>query len=537
MDDFTFENQGTSTYLVCNLTRHEIDSMSLGMITNNRIPGFAAALYTQQDEQKYMKYNVTARVTLQQFFSGIVNKKQLLGVFTSIAAAFLAAEEYMLDANCILLQKDAVYVDVTSCKAEVICVPVLGLAAQKNDLGSFFKEIMFNTQLDADENCGYVARLINYLNSAPSFSLTDFAALLGELSNMTVVLPPNSPYGQPGDGRPAAAAGANAGEAVTPHGSQAQSGAGEAAAYQAGRGSDVYTVGARQQSAPEFIPAGGRKAAGGQAQAKEQKEQPGDEKMSLWYLMQHYNRENARRYKEQKAAEKAQGTAAKTHPAKPAKPEKKDKKQDKKKNGKVPGSIAIPGQTYGSECNGVENGQVQVLQNTPVITGEAAMQPQVQVQSAGQTFVWPAENKALDANPGMVQSAMPAESNANFGETTVLNRSKIGETTVLSGLQPQSVKTPYLIRERNHEKISLNRPVFRIGKEKSFVDYFVGDNTAVSRSHASFLVKGAACYVMDTNSTNHTFVNGRMIESNQEVPLLEGDRISLADEEFVFRML
>ncbi|MFR1949967.1 MAG: FHA domain-containing protein [Roseburia hominis] len=39
---------------------------------------------------------------------------------------------------------------------------------------------------------------------------------------------------------------------------------------------------------------------------------------------------------------------------------------------------------------------------------------------------------------------------------------------------------------------------------------------------------------MDTNSTNHTYVNGVMIRSNEEVVLSEGDKIRLANEEFVF---
>ena len=69
----------------------------------------------------------------------------------------------------------------------------------------------------------------------------------------------------------------------------------------------------------------------------------------------------------------------------------------------------------------------------------------------------------------------------NFGNTTVLNNGKIGETTVLSGdLQQTQAVRPHLLRNKNNEIINLTKPVFRIGKEKSYVDYFVSDNTAVS---------------------------------------------------------
>ena len=82
----------------------------------------------------------------------------------------------------------------------------------------------------------------------------------------------------------------------------------------------------------------------------------------------------------------------------------------------------------------------------------------------------------------------------------------------------------------------MNKPIFRIGKEKSYVDYFVGDNTAVSRSHANIITREGKYYIVDTNSTNHTYVNGEMIQSNVETPLTHGTKIRLANEEFEFKM-
>lgn len=58
--------------------------------------------------------------------------------------------------------------------------------------------------------------------------------------------------------------------------------------------------------------------------------------------------------------------------------------------------------------------------------------------------------------------------NANFGETTVLGTGSIGETTVLSAAQQTGdAPKPYLIRMKNNEKIPLDKPVYRIGKEKA----------------------------------------------------------------------
>lgn len=84
------------------------------------------------------------------------------------------------------------------------------------------------------------------------------------------------------------------------------------------------------------------------------------------------------------------------------------------------------------------------------------------------------------------------------------------------------------------ETISLNKPVFRIGKERSYVDYFVTDNNTVSRSHADIITRGNRHYVVDLNSKNHTYLNGQMLEPQCEEELHEGDILKLAREEFVF---
>ena len=68
------------------------------------------------------------------------------------------------------------------------------------------------------------------------------------------------------------------------------------------------------------------------------------------------------------------------------------------------------------------------------------------------------------------------------------------------------------------------------------MDYFVSDNTAVSRSHANIINKDNDFYIVDTNSTNHTYVNGSMIQSNVETKIEHGTKIRLANEDFEFFM-
>lgn len=93
---------------------------------------------------------------------------------------------------------------------------------------------------------------------------------------------------------------------------------------------------------------------------------------------------------------------------------------------------------------------------------------------------------------------------------------------------------PYLIRAKDDSKISVDKPRFRIGKEKQYCDYFVSDNTHVSRSHADIFVREQRYFVIDLNSTNGTYVDDRAIPVKQEVEIFSGTRLRFANEEFTF---
>lgn len=98
------------------------------------------------------------------------------------------------------------------------------------------------------------------------------------------------------------------------------------------------------------------------------------------------------------------------------------------------------------------------------------------------------------------------------------------------------VHYPTLQRVMTGETIKINKPVFRIGKERSYVDYFVSNNNAVSRSHADIITRNNRCFVVDLNSKNRTYINGSVLPVQLEVEIVSGDHLTLANEEFIFNM-
>ncbi len=121
-------------------------------------------------------------------------------------------------------------------------------------------------------------------------------------------------------------------------------------------------------------------------------------------------------------------------------------------------------------------------------------------------------------------------------EATGLLTGDDSEDTGLLVENQDSIHFPTLLRVINDEVILINKPVFRLGKEKSYVDYFVTNNVAVSRGHADIIRRKNRCFIMDLNSKNHTYVNNQEIPIQTEVEIFDGDSIKLGNEEFIFNI-
>lgn len=564
---FTYENQGNNTYLVYKIGASDnVDTMSLGMITNNKIDGIVPTLFTQSDTDRFIKYNISAKVSAKEFLSGVVNKKRLLGVFISVLKAIKSTEEYMIDARSLLIDLEHIYVDVSKCDAMLVCLPLVRQNESVN-IPMFFKQIMFSTQFDQNENCDYVAQIINYLNSTPVFSVEAFEKLLMDIDaeNLNIAAS-KAVVGQQKPVQPQSQSLSQQPKPMQPamnqlKNPQVQTNMPSQGKMQSQRetqsANNVVQPNQVNFAVPNMNPQNqnrinnnvqmGTNISGTYVETASEKQ------MSMFGLLTHYSKENKQIYERQKAQRKAQKEAEKNGAAMAG--------QNVKASN---ASFAIPGQPPQQRPQPAQaqpqprmsqQPQQQFAQpqrqftqpNQPAQPQRQFAQPNQAVQmNAGasrvqQTQPQPMQNQntntGMTGNPSVPPQILENMTKAgNFGETTVLGvGSEAGETTVLGASQAQIIK-PYLLRIKNNERIELNKPVFRIGKERSYVDYFVSDNTAVSRSHANIINKDNEFYIVDTNSTNHTYVNGSMIQSNVETKIEHGTKIRLANEDFEFFM-
>lgn len=589
-----YENQGNSTYLIYEISAGDtLDTMSLGMLTNNAIPGLAATSFMQMDTAKFIRFNISSKISVSQLFSGPVNKKRLIGVFMGVVDAMLSAEDYMLDPNMLLMDLDYIFTDVSTCETTLICLPINDPQHQSTDLGTFFKNIIFNTQFDQTENCDHVAEILNYLNSTPSLSLQDFKELLERIQRVNAPAKvqiqvtaqtvqrdsqsQNVQQNRRGNGQQTQQRVQN--QQMQNHQMQNQQVQNQQVQNQQVQNQQMQNQQVQRQTlsqnggiqqgnlrfGPNYDPLkhdGGISPDGrnvnqnvNQNRASTTTQKP-EQEMSFFYLLQHYNKENAAIYKAQQEAKKARGGNGGKQPTGGVRT---PGKQPQNGGFAVPGQqlpnggFAVPGQqppNGGFQVPGQQppNGGFAVPGNPP--RNGSTQGPGRQPQNGGYKVSGgqqPTVNKdykqpgySRPTQPPVQQPPVPTPDPEryaiNFGETTVLSNGN-GETTVLVQVTPQEPKpAPYLIRMKNNEKIPLNKPVFRIGKEKSYVDYFVGDNTAISRSHANIINRDGEYFIVDTNSTNHTYVNGGMIRSNVETRLTHGAKVRLANEEFEFKM-
>ncbi len=93
----------------------------------------------------------------------------------------------------------------------------------------------------------------------------------------------------------------------------------------------------------------------------------------------------------------------------------------------------------------------------------------------------------------------------------------------------------YIFRIKTGEQIPITSNLFRVGKDPNACEYCVRNNPAVSRCHILIKRVNGKPFLTDLNSTNKTYIDGKMILPNTDIQLYDGMNIRLANEDFIFK--
>lgn len=108
------------------------------------------------------------------------------------------------------------------------------------------------------------------------------------------------------------------------------------------------------------------------------------------------------------------------------------------------------------------------------------------------------------------------------------------QTTALDGSDKLALK-PYLFIKNINKKVTIDKDIFRLGRDKNNVDYTILSR-AVGRQHAMIIRKENDYYFKDNNSKNGSFINGNRLKTNTEYKICHKDKLTLANEDMIFKL-
>ena len=155
------------------------------------------------------------------------------------------------------------------------------------------------------------------------------------------------------------------------------------------------------------------------------------------------------------------------------------------------------------------------------------MNPPVGARSASEP-AFSEQDNTLPMFPPRRESAVTG----NNGEEEKKRRYEQVGTTFLD--EESQMPSAILVHVDDGKEIRITKTNFTIGKAYGSVDLFIDNNSAISRNHAEIIYKDDGYYIVDTNSTNHVFVDGKKIPAGKPVPISDGAVIRLGNEAFEF---
>lgn len=510
---FKVKTIGDEKYLTYTMGEEcELDEDVLDYCEENKPVELVDIIYEEDDDYDYLTYDISGRITLDDFIKNEVSCDKVLYLLRNIANSLISLKEQTIHLNYVLMNRSFMYVQ-EDCTVKCICVPVETEGAIAVEFKSFIRELLANMKYDVEEDLGYVGKLITYINGE-NFNLRGLIGLSEALMEE---------YG----------IGFESANEIASDGVEVVNSEPEVTEPKESGVADFMNSGdASDEPLPEI---------------GDDEDEEDEEAIEQVPVTEEIKKDEADAPVEEKP-EAPQPT--------------EEKADDAKKEEKTPGVKetdenviknrlkALVGEPVGgaepakiNSLDDLDNLLVKapvVKRNVVKVNRAALIQSAAEHEEDGETtepmsVVNSAEKKAANADIEDISADMNVEKDNKPKSNSILSKTVDAVPKATSIITMQKA-VPYLIRINTEERIMLNKATFKLGKASMGVDYTVGGNKAISRLHAIILQKDGVCYIKDNKSTNHTYVNDKMLEDDAEEILTHDSTIRLGDEEFKFKI-
>ena len=579
--NFKVRNIGSEKYLSYVLDDEtDLDEELLDYLDDNKIAELIDIIYEEDDENDYLTYNITDRTTVGALLSGTVHAEMMLGIIRGVASGIMNMRDLGIPVSYVILNKDFTYVNPVTFDVKMICIPVGSDVAANAEFKAFVKDLILNATYADDEDCNYVAKLINMLN-VEKFTIRGFVSQITELME---------------------AAGLQVEEEFMDVGDSG---------VEVSQGVDIPQGDTSLDDLPEFKDISFDDDDDDGLEMYE--EEPTEENTIFKDLDLNadvdsaLNSVNMDLFDESNLEELTLDEDAELEETAhdEAEPETEEAEaEDIKPATEIP--IETPEETEESEgmtemLTGADLADIgeekphafnikeiaHTAEGVTEISAESKMEekpvlidtqdldnliekPPVmknirinrakiiqkasvemeddevidnqteQIRGAGDVDEADAVEPETLTTPVPVEEKEEPETGAT-GTTVELT----GGMSVVQDQTPEEEKKPapgvpkampYIIRVNTKERVMVNKAVFKLGKANRGVDFTIDGNGAISRVHAIIYQRDDGCYLKDNKATNATLVDGVKLEEGQEVKLKNDATITIGGEDFIFKL-
>ena len=537
---FKVRNIGSEKYLSYILNDDcEFDEELLDYLEENKIPELIDIIYEEDDENDYLTYNVTGRTTVDALLSNTVNAEKILGIVRGVASGIVNLRDLGIPASYVILHKGFTYVNPVTYDVGMLCVPVEADANINAEFRTFVKDILTSVKYDDSEDCNYVARLLNLLNT-DKFTVRNFYSQLTELMESAGMQVEEKFLDIDGD-------------------------------ISVSQSTVDTSPDTSMDDLPEY-----KDVSFGEDDGSEEEDDTVADVDSLFKDLTFDDSETQEEGKSvsdgidmsvfddsvfddletENVDDDSDYTEALTSDVEVPEPQEP----------KTQSSLTEVAQT----TDGVmevelerQEEQIPVLISTDEVMDNPPVVKNIKINRAKiiQKAVVDAEESRIDnpteqitapqymngeavepeTNMDPVTSKVETEEKKGTGSTVELtggmNVVKDSDSEVAAAVSKGVPKAmPYIIRVNTGERVMINKAVFKIGKAGRGVDYHVGGNGAISKVHIIIYQREDGCYLKDNKTTNGTYLNGQRLDDNGEMKLSNDAMISIGGEDFIFKL-